>query len=190
MRLCEKGTIDLDTPLVKYTSKKFIEEDARLNNITARLILSHRTRFQNWRSSAEPLKINFDPGSDFMYSGEGYFYLQSVITELIGKTDLDNCGSYEADLKVCATDIGEYFAQNILAPFNMKSGSYIWTKAVGETEARPHDTNEQPNRSISRIKLQKIWQGMRLQEDCLHLQMIMPVSYLSFYHRRTMTPSG
>lgn len=45
MRLAQKGTIDLDAPLTKYTSKKFLEGDPRLDLITARRVLSHTTGF-------------------------------------------------------------------------------------------------------------------------------------------------
>ena len=73
MKLCEKGIINLDTPLTKYTRERFLEGDPRLDLITARHVLSHTSGFQNWRSSEEPLKIHFTPGEKWMYSGEGYF---------------------------------------------------------------------------------------------------------------------
>ena len=84
MKLCEKGVMDLDTPLTKYTSERFLEGDPRLDLITARHVLSHTSGFQNWRSEKEPLKIHFKPGEKWSYSGEGYSYLQSVVTHLIG----------------------------------------------------------------------------------------------------------
>jgi len=139
MKLCEKGTISLDTPLVKYTSKRFLENDPRLDLITARHVLSHRSGFQNWRSPEEPLKINFTPGTDFLYSGEGYFYLQSIVTQLTGKINPNECGTYEAGLKVCATDIGDYLVRNVLTPHEMRSSGYVWTEAIGKNEALAHD---------------------------------------------------
>ena len=139
MKLCEKGTIGLDTPLVNYSPMKFLENDPRLEEITARHVLSHRTGFQNWRTPEEPLKINFDPGSGFMYSGEGYFYLQSIVTQLTGKVNPEICGNFEAGLKVCATDIGDYLERNVLAPNKMSSSGYVWTEALGKNESLPHD---------------------------------------------------
>lgn len=138
MKLCEKGIINLDTPLVKYISHRFLENDPRLDLITARHVLSHQSGFQNVRTSDEPLKIHFTPGTDFLYSGEGYYYLQSIITELTGKVDPATCGSYEADLKVCATDIGDYLARNVLAPHAMKSSGYIWTETIAKNQALAH----------------------------------------------------
>jgi CubicO group peptidase (beta-lactamase class C family) len=72
MKLCKRGVIGLDTPLTKYTTERFLEGDPRLDLITARCVLSHTTGFPNWRSAAEPLKINFTPGEKWSYSGEGY----------------------------------------------------------------------------------------------------------------------
>src|SRR6266702_307477 len=84
LKLCERGVINLDTPLTKYTSERFLEGDPRLDLITARHVLSHTTGFPNWRSEAAPLKIQFTPGEKFSYSGEGYSYLQSVVMHLTG----------------------------------------------------------------------------------------------------------
>ncbi|MBW8838593.1 MAG: beta-lactamase family protein, partial [Gemmatimonadetes bacterium] len=82
LKLCERGVLDLDTPLTRYTSSRFLEGDPRLELITARHVLEHTTGFPNWRSESQPLSIAFTPGSRWSYSGEGYSYLQSVITEL------------------------------------------------------------------------------------------------------------
>ncbi|HMG88684.1 MAG TPA: serine hydrolase domain-containing protein [Chryseolinea sp.] len=144
MKLCEKGTLKLDEPLTRYLPKPFLEGDPGLNSITARHVLSHQTGFQNWRTPEEPLKINFTPGSDFMYSGEGYYYLQSVVTQLTGKVNPNECGSYEADVKVCATDISEYMIKNVLVPHGMTSSGYAWTDALGKNVAMPHNTQGEP----------------------------------------------
>jgi CubicO group peptidase (beta-lactamase class C family) len=141
MKLCEKGILGLDVPLVKYVLKPLFEGDPWVEQITARHVLSHTTGLQNWRTPDEPLKIHFPPGSDFMYSGEGYYYLQSVVTQLTGKVDHTQCGSYEAALKVCATDIGEYMTENVLVPNEMSSSGYVWTPNIGKKEALPHGTN-------------------------------------------------
>src|SRR5262249_25961442 len=85
MMLCQKGVMDLDTPLTKYTSELFLKDDPRLNLITARHVLSHTSGFQNWRTKEQPLKIHFKPGEKWSYSGEGYSYLQSIATHLTGK---------------------------------------------------------------------------------------------------------
>jgi len=84
LKLCETGVLSLDTPLTKYTSERVVVNDPRLDFITPRHVLSHSSGFQNWRSVAEPLSIQFMPGKRWLYSGEAYAYLQSVVTRLTG----------------------------------------------------------------------------------------------------------
>ena len=144
LKLCEKGVIGLDTPLTKYAAKPFLEGDARLELITARRVLSHTTGFQDWRSGAEPLKIHFTPGEKWSYSGEGYSYLQSVVTQLTGHVSLTDSARYEADLEVFATDIDPYLKANVLAPFGMASSGYVWSGTFEKHAARPHDAEGKP----------------------------------------------
>jgi CubicO group peptidase (beta-lactamase class C family) len=144
MKLCEKGILDLDKPLTKYAPKLFLEGDPRLELISARHVLSHTTGFQDWRSKAEPLKIHFSPGQKFLYSGEGYFYLQSVVTHLTGHVDSKVCAKYEADFEVCATDFDPYMKRTLLAPFGMNSSGYVWNDTFAKHAARPHDSNGKP----------------------------------------------
>src|SRR5688572_19221023 len=126
MKLCEKGVIGLDTPLTKYAPQRMLEGDPRLDLITARHVLSHTTGFQNWRSKDKSLKIHFTPGEQYRYSGEGYYYLQSVVTHLTGRVNRNDCAKYEAGLEVCATDIDAFMKANVLVPFGMRSSGYLW----------------------------------------------------------------
>lgn len=144
MKLCEERALGLDTPLTEYTPERFVEGDPRLELITARRILSHTTGLPNLRSRDEPLKISFTPGERWSYSGEGYFYLQFVITHLRGRTDPQACRTYEAGLRVCATDFNVYMKKNILHPFDMASSGYLWTPRLEKVMARPHDENGNP----------------------------------------------
>jgi CubicO group peptidase (beta-lactamase class C family) len=144
MKLCEKGVIGLDTPLTKYAPQPFLQGDPRLELITARHILSHTGGFQNWRSKDKPLQIHFAPGEKFRYSGEGYYYLQSVVTHLTGHVDPKDCSKYEAGLEVCATDIDSYIKAHLLAPFGMASSGYLWNDTFEKRAARPHDAKGAP----------------------------------------------
>jgi CubicO group peptidase (beta-lactamase class C family) len=63
VKLCEKGVMEVDTPLTRYTSKRFLEGDPRLDLITARHVLTHTTGFPNWRHDQQPLAIQFTPGT-------------------------------------------------------------------------------------------------------------------------------
>jgi CubicO group peptidase (beta-lactamase class C family) len=144
LKLCEKGVLDLDTPLTRYAPHRVLAGDARLDLITARHVLSHTAGFQNWRSEAEPLKINFAPGERWLYSGEGYSYLQSVVTHVTGHVNTNACATYEGDVRVCATDIDEYMKTNLLVPFGMSSSGYVWNAMFEARAARPHDSKGTP----------------------------------------------
>lgn len=144
LQLSDRGTLSLDRPLTAYTSERVVDNDPRLEQITARHILSHTSGFQNFRTRAEPLRIHFTPGERFEYSGEGYWYLQSVVTHLVGTVDDAACGTYEAGLRVCATDIDVYLKRNVLVPLRMNASSYVWNEALARHAARPHDEAGKP----------------------------------------------
>jgi CubicO group peptidase (beta-lactamase class C family) len=134
MKLCEKGVMNLDSPLTKYTPERFLEGDPRLDLITARHVLSHTTGFQDWRSEKEPLKIHFTPGEKYLYSGEGYSYLQSVVAHVTGQA------------------IDPFMKENLFVPFGMTSSVYVWNEMCEKPMARPHDRTGQPtdnNRSTA-----------------------------------------
>jgi len=144
LKLAELGILDLDAPLTKYAPELFLRGDSRLELVTARRVLSHTTGFPNWRSKEDPLRINFTPGEKWSYSGEGYHYLQSVVTHLVGHTDAKNCGRFELQYRLCASDFSDYMAANLLRPFGMMSSGYVWTEAIGKRMATAHDKNGRP----------------------------------------------
>jgi CubicO group peptidase (beta-lactamase class C family) len=121
MKLVETGVLGLDVPLTKYASPQFLKGDPRLDLITARHVLSHTGGFQNWRSQKAPLAIHFTPGSRYMYSGEGYNYLQTVVTKLLGEP-------FEG-----------FMMTRLFNPFGMGSSRYVWNDQAARLMARPHD---------------------------------------------------
>ncbi len=96
MRLVDRKSIDLDTPLFRYLPEPLftypryrdLRDDRRFATITARWVLSHQTGFPNWRwqNKDERLDIKFPPGQRFAYSGEGYEYLQFVLENKLGRS--------------------------------------------------------------------------------------------------------
>lgn len=123
MKLAERGVINLDTPLVKYTSRR-VTPDPRVELITARHVLTHTTGFPNWRQTPE-LPIQFTPGSQYQYSGEGFSYLQSVVVEITG------------------TSFERFMLDNILVPLGMPSSSITWDMSSVRQIAKPHDEKGQ-----------------------------------------------
>src|SRR5579871_1218526 len=98
MKLVDDGTLDLDKPVYEYLPKPLPEypkyadlvNDRRYKRITARMLLSHTSGFPNWRwlEDDRKLRIHFEPGARFAYSGEGIDLLQLVV-ETITKKPLD-----------------------------------------------------------------------------------------------------
>lgn len=99
MQLVDQGRLKLDTPLKddldkplpayppdatfpdKYGPYKDLAGDPRWQRITPRMCLTHSTGFHNFAflEPDEKLRIHFDPGTRFSYSGEGLILLQFVI---------------------------------------------------------------------------------------------------------------
>ena len=79
LRLVDRGVLDLDTPLYTYLPYEDITHDDRYKLITARMVLTHRTGFPNWRTGK--LDIKFTPGTKVSYSGEGFVYLGKVVEQ-------------------------------------------------------------------------------------------------------------
>ena len=123
--LVESGILDLDVPLYRYLPYTDIAYDDRYKKITARMVLTHTTGFPNWRSSDPEgkLKLQFNPGSAFNYSGEGYQYLAKVMAHLL-QTDDDG--------------LEHYFQQKIANPLNMQHTQYIPDANTLSRKAMPY----------------------------------------------------
>jgi CubicO group peptidase (beta-lactamase class C family) len=87
-QLAEEGKLDLDKPMWQYLEYAPLQHDARYKMITPRMILSHSSGIENWRSNNNPdtLEILTPPGQKFVYSGEGYRYLAQVIELLLNQS--------------------------------------------------------------------------------------------------------
>ncbi len=122
LKLVDAGKLGLDVPLSNYLPKPYIEGDDRLQKITARFVLSHRTGFPNWRGhDNDPLKIYFTPGERFSYSGEGMVYLAKVVEQITGKP------------------LNDYMQEAVFTPLGMSNSSYVWRKDFESHAAIGHD---------------------------------------------------
>jgi CubicO group peptidase (beta-lactamase class C family) len=124
MKLVEQGVIDLDTPLQRYLDEPLwknkgtawhedlsdLRDDPRYQRITARMSLSHTTGLPNWRwfEPDQKLRIHFEPGARYSYSGEGMTLLQIVLEKLTHKP------------------LEQLMQQQIFVPYGMKTSSYTW----------------------------------------------------------------
>ncbi len=75
LRLAADDRFSLDEPMAPYWTDPDVAADPRHTRFTPRLALSHQLGFTNWRRETEGvLRIGFEPGSQFRYSGEGFEY--------------------------------------------------------------------------------------------------------------------
>jgi serine-type D-Ala-D-Ala carboxypeptidase/endopeptidase len=124
MQCVDKKILDLDKPLAEYLDKdvteyefnsptkgyKDLRNDTRWKKITARMCLNHSTGFPNWRwfEEDETLKIRFEPGTRYAYSGEGMYLLQFVLEQITKK-----------DYETMAQEM-------VFKPFGMSNTSQLW----------------------------------------------------------------
>jgi CubicO group peptidase (beta-lactamase class C family) len=131
MQLVDEGKLDLDKPVYQYLPKPLpdypkyadLANDSRYKRITARMLLSHTSGFANWRwlEDDRKLKIHFEPGSRYAYSGEGIDLLQLVV-ETITKKPLD-----------------ESMQQRVFEPLGMTRTSMVWQERFERDYANGYD---------------------------------------------------
>lgn len=116
IELVKKGMLELDEKLYKYWTDPDIKDDKRVKQLTPHIILSHRTGFDNWRwmNDDQKLKFNFDPGTQFGYSGEGYEYLRK---------------SLEAKFNATFTELANKY---VFGPLEMQDTYLSWSSKVDE----------------------------------------------------------
>jgi CubicO group peptidase (beta-lactamase class C family) len=84
LKLVEEGKLSLDTKVYPLLNEEFLTDDSRLKEITVGHLLSHTGGFSPSFEFGVDKNIYFDPGTEFMYSGVGYIYLQNVIETVTG----------------------------------------------------------------------------------------------------------
>jgi CubicO group peptidase (beta-lactamase class C family) len=126
LRLVDAGKLKLDEPLAPYLPKEFTVGDLRFNQITARIVLSHRTGFPNWPGDGKPLTIHFTPGERFSYSGAGMVFLQKAVEKITGRP------------------LNDYMQEAVFAPLGMKHSSYLWNPAFENEVAVGYNVGRTP----------------------------------------------
>lgn len=124
LRLVDEGKIDLDKPIAAMLEKPLpdygnldaygnwgdLAGDERWRMITPRTILNHSTGFANFffLEPDEKLRIHFDPGSRYGYSGEGIMLLQFGIEKGLG------------------LNVGQEVQRLVFDPLKMPNSSLVW----------------------------------------------------------------
>ncbi len=124
LKLVDAGKWNLDEPLYKYWIDPDVANDPLLKKLTTRFVLGHSSGFPNWRreNANNKLSFQFEPGTEYHYSGEGFEYLRKAIESKFHKT-LDQLAS-----------------ELIFKPLQMNDTKFFWGSGINETRfAKPHD---------------------------------------------------
>lgn len=129
LRLVDAGALALDASLDPYWVDPDLQRDARHSQLTARLILTHRTGFPNWRWQLPGERLAFvsAPGTKLGYSGEGFEYLRRSLEALSART------------------IQQLSDSLVFAPLGMRETTYGWNLVADERRfVMGHDTAGAP----------------------------------------------
>jgi CubicO group peptidase (beta-lactamase class C family) len=95
MRLVQRGVLNLDKPIEQYLGKPLgdfapyadLKGEPRTAKLTLRTLLDHATGFANFRGLEDDhkLRIHYDPGIHYGYSGEGINLAQFIVEKVTGK---------------------------------------------------------------------------------------------------------
>jgi CubicO group peptidase (beta-lactamase class C family) len=129
LRLVDSGRWKLDEPLARYWIDPDVKDDPRHEKLTTRIVMSHQTGFPNWRTDAKSGKLAFDfePGTKYRYSGEGFEYLRRAMERKFGKP------------------LEQIAGTSLLRPLGMSDTRFFWDETVDESRfAVPHDKDGNP----------------------------------------------
>jgi CubicO group peptidase (beta-lactamase class C family) len=150
LQLADEGRIDLDAPLARllprplpfYRERQFdyadLADEPRWKSITPRMLLLHSAGFANfrWLEPDERLRVHFEPGSRYAYSGEGYMLLQMVLEAGLG------------------LDVGYEMQRRVFDRFGMTRTSMRWRPDFAENAAEGYafDGTVQPHERRYRVR--------------------------------------
>lgn len=117
LKLVEAGLWDLDEPLFHYWVDPDVANDPLNKKLTSRHILTHQAGFVNWRRQKPDNKLSFDfePGTKYQYSGEGFMYLGTAL---------------ERKFKKSLTELADSI---LFKPLGMKDSRFYWDKNMNES---------------------------------------------------------
>ena len=131
MRLVQTGVLNLDVPIQQYLPKPLpeyeqyadLQGDGRYKKLSLRILLSHTSGFPNWRwfEDDHKLKIHFEPGTRYAYSGEGFQLAQLVVETVTGKS------------------LTALMQEDLFGPLGMTRTSMIWEPKFESDFANGYD---------------------------------------------------
>ncbi len=150
MQLVDEGLIDLDAPIARYlpqplpsypTQRPYpawsdLAGDKRWRAITPRMLLSHRSGLSNL-PALEPggkLRLHFDPGARFAYSGAGINLLQFVLERGLG------------------LDVDAELRRRVYQRFQMRHSSLTWQPGSADNQADGYTSTGKPRPHPRRVR--------------------------------------
>jgi len=153
MQLVDEGKVDLDRPIAAMLPRPIpdygnigaygnwgdLAGDDRWKAITPRMAMTHSTGFANF-SYLEPdrkLRIHFDPGTHFSYSGEGIMLLQFGLERGLG------------------LDVGAELQRRFFGPLGMTRTSLKWRPdfAANLADGWTSDDKIEPHDERSKVRV-------------------------------------
>ncbi|HMQ07344.1 MAG TPA: serine hydrolase domain-containing protein [Saprospiraceae bacterium] len=129
MMLINNGEIELDKPLFEYLPFEDLAYDSRSREITARMILTHRTGIPNWRT--DKLKFDANPGTKHTYSGEAFEYLGKVVEKIKQKS------------------LNDVLDSILIKKYDMKHSSFIENEMTKRNMSTGHEGRNPTGRNMS-----------------------------------------
>lgn len=136
MTLVDEGRLDLDRPikaclprpLPEYEDYRDLAGDPRWERLTPRMLLGHTSGLPNWRrfNDDKKLRIEFEPGSRYAYSGEGIDLLQMVLETGLG------------------LDVGALMQTRVFDRFGMTRTGMTWRDEFASDLATGYDEDGRP----------------------------------------------
>jgi len=145
MQLVDEGTVNLDRsiadylprPLPEYPFYAALAGDVRWRKLTPRILLSHTSGLANFAflEPDEKMRLHFEPGNRYSYSGEGLILLQFVL---------------ETGLRL---KVGDEMQRRVFDRFGMTRTSMTWRADFADNLAdgyridgavEPHDRRSNP----------------------------------------------
>ncbi len=118
LRLVDAGVLSLDVPLAHYLGAP--ASDPRMKTITARMVLTHTTGYQNEVMPGQTLQVHFDPGARFSYSGAGFLHLQRVVES------------------VTHEPLAALMQRLVFEPLGMRDSGYVWQPSWEQRKVYGH----------------------------------------------------
>lgn len=130
LKMVDAGTLDLDTPLWDYYHSPRTSGSDDAKKITARMVLNHTTGLPNWAAGAgdeeSELVPTTAPGTEFGYSGDGFFLLQQTVEHMTGR------------------DFADILQDEVFTPLDMGHSSLVYKEKDAPLMTVGHDADGTP----------------------------------------------